>query len=399
MSTEPETLLAARAGLAIDAGACLARAEAETGLSDHGDETLKDRFRILVDKINASGMDAEGLVSARETLHTLLGIRLRFIDDHQRYGLDAEKVVRPLIATGEPRSGTTLLHALLAQDPNGRSLEFWEVMRPSPPPGLATQDDRRIADADADWREILDRIPKWIVSHPYNDMLGRGLPECERTWAMDFRHTYPTAWWRVPMMPASGLPQDEAAQYRIHKMMLQHAQHGRDPKYWTLKGTSHHLRLASLFEVYPDAQVIWTHRDPVQSVASRIQLLGEIAEAIDPRIDWKAFGKGIVEGCRGNFKAMAEEPLAEDPRIVHVLFSDMMKNPVGRLRAAYDHFGLPSFTDETAVRIQAWLDGNTPDRYGKFVYSLDLIGEDIEALYEEFAPYMERFGVPRDTKR
>jgi hypothetical protein len=398
MTLQQEARFVAHSHPTIDANACLARAEAETGFSDYGDATLRERFRFLVGRINAEGLSAEGAASARETLNTLLTLRLRFFDDHRRHGLDVERVVRPLIATGEPRSGTTLLHALIAEDPNGRSLEFWEVMRPSPPPGLAGADDPRIAAADADWREILDRIPKWIISHPYNDMLGRGLPECERTWAMDFRNTYPTAWWRVPMMPVADLPQDEAAQYRIHRMMLQHVQHGRDAKYWTLKGTSHHHRLPSLFDAYPDAQLIWTHRDPVQSVASRIQLVGQIAEAIDPRIDWKAFSKSIVETCRGNFKAMAEDPLAEDQRIVHVLFNDMMKDPVGRLRAAYGHFGL-AFTDETEARMRAWLEGNQSDRYGKFVYSLDLIGEDIEALYEEFAPYMERFGVPRDTRR
>ena len=95
--------------------------------------------------------------------------------------------MRPVFATGEPRSGTTLLHALLSVDPNGRALRFWEVMYPSPPPGLAAPDDPRRARADADWRDIDRAIPRWLVGHPYNDMLGDGLPECERTWAFDFR--------------------------------------------------------------------------------------------------------------------------------------------------------------------------------------------------------------------
>jgi Sulfotransferase family len=181
-------------------------------------------------------------------------------------------------------------------------------------------------------------------------------------------------------------------------MMLQQAQHGRDSRYWTLKGTSHHHRLAALFEAYPDAQVIWTHRDPVQSIASRIVLVGQIAEAIDPRIDWKSFAKSVIAICRANFKAMSEDPLAEDPRIVHVAYQDMVRDPIGMMREAYDRFGVP-FTREAEERATRWLANNRSDRYGKFEYSTDVIGEDIEALYREFEPYSDRFKVPRDSRK
>ena len=114
-----------------------------------------------------------------------------------------------MFVTGEPRSGTTLMHALMSVDPDARALRFWEVMYPSPPPGLAGTDDPRRARADADWREINAKLPKWLHSHPYNDMLGDGLPEDERTWAFDFRVMTPTAWWRVPMQTVvGGLPTD-----------------------------------------------------------------------------------------------------------------------------------------------------------------------------------------------
>ena len=151
-----------------------------------------------------------------------------------------------MFVTGEPRSGTTLMHALMSVDPDARALRFWEVMYPSPPPGVAGDDDPRRARADADWREINAKMPKWLHSHPYNDMLGDGLPEDERTWAFDFRVMTPTAWWRVPMQTlVGGLPTDAAAQYRIHKVMLQQFQYGRPRKYWVLKGF-HGFRLAGV---------------------------------------------------------------------------------------------------------------------------------------------------------
>src|SRR5688500_20057487 len=183
-------------GEILDADASLEAAQAGTGLHDWGDDSLPDRFRMAVELIRKAGMDEQGQQKARDGCMWLLPSRLEFFEDRNRYPIADERIERPLFATGEPRSGTTLLHALLAVDPTGRALRFWEVMYPSPPPGLAGPDDPRRARADQDWREILERLPKWLISHPYNDMLGDGLPEDERTWAFDFRVMTPTAWWR-----------------------------------------------------------------------------------------------------------------------------------------------------------------------------------------------------------
>ena len=220
----------------LDAQALLTAAEAATGLSDYGDDTLPQRFALAVDLLRSVGMDRDGRQAAADVCHWLLTSRLEFFADHKRYPIGDERIEMPFFATGEPRCGTTLLHALLAVDPDARSLRFWEVMYPSPPPGLATADDTRRARADDDWREILQRLPKWLISHPYNDMLGDGLPECERTWAFDFRGMTPTAWWRVPMgVQVGNLPADAAAQYRLQKMMLQQCQYARPQKHWALK--------------------------------------------------------------------------------------------------------------------------------------------------------------------
>src|SRR5262245_14673668 len=216
----------------LDAEQMLQAAQAATGVSDFGDATLPARFALAVEHIRKTGMDAAGMRAARDVCHWLLTSRLQLLADRTRYPIADEQIVRPLFATGEPRSGTTLLHALLSVDPDARALRFWEVMDPSPPPGLAADDDPRRARADDDWRDILRRIPPWLVSHPYNDLLGDGLPECERTWAFDFRSMTPSAWWRVPMAMRPSLPQDPVTQYGIHRMVLQHVQHGRPERYW-----------------------------------------------------------------------------------------------------------------------------------------------------------------------
>ena len=260
----------------LDAVSLLLRAQAETGLADWGDESLPERFGLAVDLLNAQGLDAAGEQAAAGVCHWLLTSRLQVFEDFRRYPIAEEKIERPVFATGEGRAGTTFLHALLSVDPGGRALRFWEQFYPSPPPGLAGPDDMRRARADDDWREINARLPGWLPMHPYNDMLGHGIPECERTWAYDFRGLTPTAWWRVPMeMQVGKLPLDGKAQYRLHKMMLQQCQFGREKKYWVLKGF-HQARMRELFAAYPDACVIWTHRDPVQVIASTVMLSGNL---------------------------------------------------------------------------------------------------------------------------
>lgn len=379
----------------LDAGAMLRRAEAETGLADYGDPTLPERFAMAVDLLNGAGMDADGRRRAAEVCHWLLTSRLEFFEDRNRYPIAAEVIERPMFVTGEPRSGTTLMHALMSVDPHARALRFWEVMYPSPPPGIAGPDDPRRARADADWREINTKLPKWLHSHPYNDMLGDGLPEDERTWAFDFRVMTPTAWWRVPMQTVvGGLPTDAAAQYRIHKAMLQQFQFRRPRRYWVLKGF-HGFRLRELFDAYPDANLLWLHRDPVQVAASRTMMMADILEGIVGPVDLRAAARLHLALTRESIANTMTNPMVDDPRIMHVRYQDFIADQVGTVRRYYEFCGR-QLTEQAAEAMRAYLAENPGDRHGRFRYSTDLltdIGEDLDALHEEFRPFRERFGV------
>jgi hypothetical protein len=383
----------------LDADALLAAAEKETDLSDYGDDpSFKTRFGLAVAHLQSIGMNEAGQRAGAAVCHWLLTSRLQLFEDRKRYPIDEEKIVKPLFATGQPRSGTTLLHALMSVDPAARSLRFWEVMYPSPAPGLAKDDDPRRARADADWREINAKIPKWLLSHPYNDMLGDGLPEDERCWAMDFRVMTPTAWWRVPMgMKIGGLPLDARAQYRMHKLMLQQCQYARPNRYWVLKGF-HGARLEALFEAYPDARMIWTHRDPVQVIASRIMMAAELVEGMVGHVDLKEQAAIQLADARASMKAMMSAPMLDDPRILHVRYTDFTADPVGTIHRFYQFSKVP-WTAEAEAAMRHYLQHNRGDRYGKFTYSPDLIGVDIDELHREFAPFRERFGIEIEQRK
>jgi hypothetical protein len=385
----------------LDAAALLARAKAETGLSDWGDPSFEERLGLAVDHINGIPMDAAGRQAAADNIHWLLTDRLGFFNDRKLYPLDEEVIDHPMFATGEPRSGTTLMHALMSVDPDARALRFWEVMHPTPPPGTVTGADPRIALADAEWDEINTKMWKWLHCHPYNDMNGDGLPEDERTWAFDFRVMTPTGWWRVPMQNLSlGLPTDSAAQNRIHKMMLQALQYKRPKKYWVLKGFHGH-RLKEFFATYPDATLVWLHRDPVQVAASSTAMMRDIMEGIVGRIDLIAEARQHLERVRASNRNTMTNPLIHDPRIHHVLYKDFVADPVGVIRGYYEFAGR-ELTPQAEAAMRDYLANNKGDRHGKFDYSTRLLtdaGYDIAALNEEFRPFRERFGVDIEVRK
>ncbi|MDR2857131.1 MAG: sulfotransferase [Novosphingobium sp.] len=379
----------------LDAGTLLARARAETGLADWGDATFEHRLGLAVDHINGIPMDAAGRRAAADNINWLLTDRLKFFNDRKLYPLDEEVIDHPMFATGEPRSGTTLMHALMSVDPDARALRFWEVMHPSPPPGTVEGVDPRLALADEEWREINAKMWKWLHCHPYNDMLGNGLPEDERTWAFDFRVMTPTGWWRVPMQSLSlGLPTDAAAQNRIHKMMLQALQYKRPKKYWVLKGFHGH-RLKEFFETYPDATLVWLHRDPVQVAASSTAMMRDIMEGIVGRIDMVAEARQHLDRVRASIRNTMANPLLKDPRIMHVRYKDFVADPIGTIRKYYAFTGR-ELTPLAEAAMRGYLAGNKGDRHGKFEYSTSLLtdaGFDIDALNEEFRPFRERYDV------
>src|SRR3546814_15849384 len=120
----------------LDADALLRAEETATDLSDYGDDGFKPRFDKAVDHLNGIGMDAAGERAASGVCQWLLTSRLQLFDDRKRFPIGDEVIERPMFATGEPRSGTTLMHALMAVDHDARALGFWGVIRPSPPPGI-----------------------------------------------------------------------------------------------------------------------------------------------------------------------------------------------------------------------------------------------------------------------
>ena len=171
----------------------------------------------------------------------------------------------------------------------------------------------------------------FLKSRPYWDMLGAGPAEDQCAWAFDFRMMTPTSWWRVPFgMNIAGLPGDARAEYRIHKMVraatiaVCAAEEILGPERLPRRTADRAVRNLS------DAKIIWIHRDPVQSIASRIAIMGEAVKALTGQVDWKQQARIHLAIGRANFKATLENSMVDDPRIHNVRYSDFVRGPVSR---------------------------------------------------------------------
>ena len=382
----------------VDARELLDRARAETGFDDFGGAHVEQSIENLASRLRDADLEPTRLAGARAQIHRALVNCLLFGSERSMHpGIDAEVIERPVFVVGSARSGTTLLHALLAEDPARRAPRWWELARPSPPPGAARSDDPRISAGDRDVKELLDFVPGLLQLHPYWDAGGLALMEDEALPVLEFRTAYPTAWYRVPFVGDGGwlVPAEPSTVYTGHRRVLQHLQWGAEPRGWALKGTLHtvDVNLAALLETYPDAVCVWVHRDPVRVQASLMEMAATFASALYGPVDRSMFGRGALAET-SMFRLAPHSPFLEDPRVHHVRYQDLVDDPYATISALYDRAGLEC-SDDYAARLRAYLTdpAHGAGRHGEFRYSLDDFGLTHDELAVAFAEYRERFDV------
>jgi len=380
-----------------DTAALLVQAERETGLHDFGNEQFRGPLEAFVRFLNtAGGIGADDRRAAFGQMVRVLGWRLRLVEDRKRYpGIADERIEAPLIVIGFPRSGTTLLHALLAQVPGHRAPLYWEIARPSPPPSLAAAGDPRIAEGTRDIERWLADYAGFIAQHPYFDAGGETLMECESLLVYDLRNAYPTIFSKVPYGPTWTEEGSGPEYYASHRQLLQHLQFGGPRRRWVLKGVEHQFRMSALLAAYPDAKLVWPHRDPVEVFGSLLAVIAMVFKrsGTPAPADRRAFSVAMLDRFQQRVEKALADPASDSESICHVTYPDLVADPAGVVRTACEHFALPP--DGLEPTLRAWLDdpGNRSDRFGKWAY--DLADHEVSAdeVRERFAGYRERFGL------
>jgi hypothetical protein len=368
-------------------------ARRQAGLNDFGDPSFLEPLSRLIESIGAEArLNPVGRLATRHDLIRLLVNRLQMEEDRKRNpGIAEEEIRRPILITGLPRTGTTLLHSLLALDPASRVPLTWEIMYPSPPPETATyHTERRIALAE---RQI-SWFHRLVKGFNRIHQIGARLPEeCLVIFSHSFLSYQFETTHRLPSYLDWLKAQDLHPAYEVHRRFLQHLQWRCPGERWILKTPAHMFDFEAMFWAYPDACVVMTHRDPIEVTASNASLTATLRAAFSDGFDpfevgpecsqrWaEAMGKALHSRDRG---------CAPAERFLDVYYVDLLADPVAAVRKVYARFDL-HFPEELKDRIQEFLHQNPKDRYGKHRYSLEEFGLNLEEEKTRYSFYRERF--------
>jgi len=342
--------------------------------------------RSTSDRRQEADLTAIGWLAARGDLLSLLVNRLKLQADRARLtGIAAEDVTAPFVVTGLPRTGTTLLHALLAQDPDNRAPLAWEVMFPSPPPGPSSAESRearhRQAAGRLAWMERLS--PGFQAVHE----IGAGLPqECIAITAHSFVSLRFLVTHDLPGYAALLEATDHRQAYDFHRRFLQHLQWQATPRRWVLKAPGHLANLDALLAVYPDAMIVQTHRDPVESIPSLVSLRARLRRAFSRHADAHRIADEVIGyWCRAIDRAAATRAQRPSRQFFDLDYAALVQRPLDSVAALYHHFGL-RLSQPARARMRAYLAANPQHKHGRHHYA----SGDADLTPARLAPLRER---------
>jgi Sulfotransferase family len=371
-------------------------AKRRCGLDDFGGGDFFEGLSRLIDSCQReSQLNLIGRIVLRADLIRTLCSRLFMQRDREVYpSIVRQEIHEPLFIVGLPRSGTTLLHTLLAVDPEHRVPLTWEVMTPSPP--TRDNEKRRIQRAISSCNCFNWLAPTFRHVHP----VGAELPqECVSLMAPTFMSDQFDAMYYVPSYRAWFFHQDLRPPYEYHRRFLQHLQFRRSGRRWVLKAPTHMFALPTLLAVYPDALFVQTHRAPLDamaSVSSLITILRRVfSDAVDPQTVCR---EAIDYWSKTLDRFLQDRGRLAERRICDVNYLEIRRDPLTVVRHIYAHFGW-SLSQKVEERMRRALESQPEDRYKLHRYDLSQFGVQQAESAARFATYCDRFGLAVGRKR
>jgi hypothetical protein len=356
-------------------------AVAETGLDDFGDESFREGLEILVDALGGAGLNAMGEGYLYPRITTYLAQRLQVEDWYRRHPEIAdERIDAPLIGLSLPRTGSTALSFLLAQDPDIRYLHMWESAAPCPPPSTVAGPDPRIPEGWGQGPKIgtRDHVPA-DIDGPY---------ECLDLLAMDFKSQMFLAFAKIPAYADWLLDADLTSAYEYERRVLRLLQWGQPTKPWRLKTPMHLLYIDDLDAEFPDAKFVMTHRDPTDVMLSVCDVYADVMGTFNDDVDREYIGElNVKQWSRATDRALAFRQAGNDDRFYDIDFRAMQADPIGEVRGLYAWLGEP-VTDEFESRMQQWWKANAENREPAPARDPAAFGLDLDAIRPRFADWV-----------
>lgn len=383
--------------MSLHPGALVEEAQQRTGLSEFDSQSFWDGLSVLLSEVDrCDRVTEQGRAAMTERVVSSLARRLRVADyAHQHPEVGEERIDRPVFVLGAPRTGTTLASNLLAVDPARRSLLSWLLVDPIPPPTLdtLTTDPRCLAMLEMEQLgagdptfEAFRRLYRYSAVYPM---------ECGGLMMDDFK----TLAWEA-MFPSPGysdfaMNSNTGTAYSYHKLVLQVLQ-SKAPGTWNLKLPSHAVHARWLIDCYPDARIVWCHRDPFMAMGSLMSLIAVMYSQTGNDADDQYIGRHYPAQIAAHVDRMTDFMRARpDVPIHHLHYADMMRDPVGEMKRLYAFLG-DDLTPEAEAAMRGWLADNPQGKYGQHSYTLDRFGHSEVTLRPHFESYLAHFEVERE---
>jgi hypothetical protein len=372
---------------ALSAAYLIEKAKRRSQLDDFAGPDFFEPLSRLLESCHREGrLNVIGKLALKNDVVRILCNRLLLERDRQRYpDVARQQIQEPLFIVGLPRSGTTLLHTLLAADPAHRVPLTWEVMSPSPP--SAEDRQQRIRSANRDLAMLRWLAPTFESVHA----TGAELPqECVSLISPTFMSDQFDTMYNIPSYRAWFFRQDLRPAYEYHRRFLQHLQFQRSAERWILKAPAHMFAAPALLSIYPDAKFVQLHRDPIEAVASVSSLVTILRRVFSDAVDPVQIGQDAMVYWSDALKTFmrVRDALPSD-RIYDLYYDDVRRDPIAATRRVYEYFNW-KLESEAEQRMRATLAeqnsrSNGVHRYNAAYFQLNDINRFVE--------YCERFGL------
>jgi len=372
----------------------IARAQKQAGCSDFGETTFIEPLRRLLASCSAPEADLSliGRMATQWDVTRFLSNLLRMqAEETRRPDIAFQRIERPIFITGLPRSGTTFLHRLMMEDPGNRAPRVWETIFPWPD---KNGPDRRIAQVARQLKTFEWLAPEFRALHPLD---ATSPQECSEINAHVFRSLRFDTNYHVPSY-RRWLDADvrrHLPAYQFHQRFLRHLQYqDGTARQWVLKCPEHVFALRAIRTVYPDARMIFVHRDPVKvllSVAHLTEVLRRpFSRSLDPKLIGHDESARWLAGAERMMETGDDAGLPES--VCHVHHMDLISDPVATVDGVYRHFGM-SLPEKASEAIDRYVLARPNGGYGPRHYRFEDHGLDEATERARFRPYMLRFGI------
>ena len=378
---------------ALNADKILEQARSASGF-DYVDPSMREGLDALINDIGANGNpNAFGQIAMQKLLQRNATARFQIEKTlHENPAMEAEPIEQPLFIIGMPRSGTTVLHALLHCDPAHRSPLSWECLLPHPVPSPATYaDNAQLNQVRKEFDQLFQLVPDFKKKHY---MEADSPQECLGLTALHFTSFQFLAQLYLPEYYRwLTFDSDLVNTMAWHKRFLQYLQSGGvKGQRWLLKSPVHLLQLQALFEIYPDARIVMTHRHPAKVVPSAASLVSSVRSLYSDTEDPARTGKEQLVAWGHYCGRFLEErkALDKESQIIDLQFDDFAADQMSVVEQIYSRFGW-ELTDQARAPMRDFLAAQPKDKHGEHEYTLQQFGlgdADINAHYQHYLDFL-----------